>query len=357
MGPFEKVRAKLQALDAPAMLVTDIGNVQWLTGFTGSAGAVIVTQEGGAFLTDSRYAIQAREQVREVETFTYASPVQFHEFLAEQVRRLAIRRLAFEDSVTVGALSQWKASSEDVEFVATKDALAGFRMIKTPEEIARIRAACELADACFGHVRRMLQPGVAEYDIALDVEFYLRRSGAKLAFPPIVASGPNSAKPHGEPGERQLRLGDFVTIDLGANLDGYCSDITRTVVIGKASDRHREIYERVLEAQVRAIEAMAPGANGRDVDQLVRDVLDRDGAGLARHFGHSLGHGLGKAVHDAGKLSVAVDQPIEPGQVWTIEPGVYIDGFGGVRIEDDIVITPDGNEVLTRSTKDLLELG
>lgn len=357
MDALARVRGKLAELDVPALLVSDIGNVQWLTGFTGSSGSVIVTAEGGAFLTDSRYAIQAKQQVTALEAFTYSTPTQYQDFLAEHVHRLGVKRLGFEDTVTVRTLGQWRAALAEVDWVATKDALQPFRMIKAPEELGKIRAACALADACFEHIQRMLRPGVAEYDIGLDIEFFFRRHGAKLAFPPIVVGGPNSAKPHGEPGDRPLQDGDFVTLDFGAMLDGYCSDMTRTVVIGQATDRHRLIYERVLEAEVRSIEAMRPGANGRDVDQLARDILDHEGADLSRHFGHSLGHGLGKAVHDAGRLSVTADQPIEVGQVWTIEPGVYIDGFGGVRIEDDIVITEGGCEVLTHSPKELLELG
>lgn len=357
MDALARARGKLAELDVPALLVSDIGNVQWLTGFTGSSGSVIVTPDGGAFLTDSRYAIQAKQQVTGIDAFTFATPTQYQDFLAGHVRRLGLKRLGFEDTVTVRTLGQWREALEEVEWVPTKDALQPFRMIKTPEELAKIRAACALADACFEHIQRMLRPGVAEYDIGLDIEFFFRRHGAKLAFPPIVVGGPNSAKPHGEPGDRPLQDEDFVTLDFGAMLDGYCSDMTRTVVIGKATGRHRLIYDRVLEAEVRCIEAMRPGANGKDVDRLAREILDRDGADLSQHFGHSLGHGLGKAVHDAGRLSVTADQPIEVGQVWTIEPGVYIDGFGGVRIEDDIVITETGCEVLTHSPKELLELG
>jgi Xaa-Pro aminopeptidase len=197
----------------------------------------------------------------------------------------------------------------------------------------------------------MIQPGVSEYDIGLEIEFFFRRSGAEVGFAPIVASGPNSARPHAHPTERKLAVGDFVTLDIGCKLDGYNSDMTRTFVVGEASDRHREIYDLVLKAEVECIEMLKPGANGRDVDGRAREILDEKD--LAKYFGHSLGHGLGRAVHDYGRLHISADQPIEVGQVWTVEPGVYIEGFGGVRIEDDVLVTENGPKILTHYPKDL----
>jgi Xaa-Pro aminopeptidase len=209
-----------------------------------------------------------------------------------------------------------------------------------------MRAACALADACYTHVLRMIQTGVTEYDVALDIEFYFRRSGAELAFSPIVVSGERSARPHGVPSEKKLEKGDFVTMDFGAKLDGYCSDLTRTVVVGEASDRHKEVYEAVLAAQLAAIEGIRPGMQTKDVDAIARDILAEKG--LAEYFGHGLGHGLGSVVHDVGRMGPTATDVVEVGQVWTMEPGVYIPGFGGVRIEDDVMCTKSGPEVLSQ---------
>jgi Xaa-Pro aminopeptidase len=224
-------------------------------------------------------------------------------------------------------------------------------MVKTSEEITKMRAACALADACYTHVLRMIQVGVTEYDIALDIEFYFRRHGAELAFSPIVVSGERSARPHGIPSEKKLEKGDFVTMDFGAKLDGYCSDLTRTVVVGEATDRHKDVYEAVLAAQMAAIEGIKPGMQTKDVDAIARELLaEKD---LAQFFGHGLGHGLGSVVHDVGRMGPSATDVVEKGQVWTMEPGVYIPGFGGVRIEDDVVVTETGCEVLTHSPKHL----
>ena len=190
--------------------------------------------------------------------------------------------------------------------------------------------------------------------VSLSMEDFLRKHGATLAFDPIIVSGERTARPHGDPSEKKIQKGEFVTFDIGARIDGYCSDITRTVVMGPATDRQREVYEHLLKAQVACIDAMKPGANGKEVDGLARSILDEKD--LAQYFGHGLGHGLGALVHDTGRLSPIVEQDIKVGQVWTIEPGVYIEGFGGMRIEDDIVITEGEPDVLTTFPKNLIEV-
>lgn len=342
----------MAAAGVPALIVSDLANVQWLTGFTGSFGQVLVTPSEAAFLTDSRYTIQAGEEVKGLPAYSFGSPKKHEEFLREQVERLGITDLRFEPSVSFGTVQKWRAALNGVALdVADENLVSPLRMVKSAEEIEKIAAACKLADACLEHVTRLIQPGVAEFDIGLEIEFFFRRHKAGIAFSPIVASGPNSARPHARAGERRLEVGDFVTLDLGATLDGYNSDITRTFVVGEASDRQREIYEQVLKAQIASIEALVVGGNGKDVDALARRILDEKD--LAQYFGHSLGHGLGRSVHDAGRLHFSADQPLEAGQVWTIEPGVYIEGFGGVRIEDDVVVTEAGPRILTSFPKEL----
>lgn len=337
-----------------AILVSDITNVQWLTGFSGSSGFAVVTPTGGVFITDSRYTIQAGEEVADLPVKSFASPLKFTDFLGTCLSEMGVNCLAFEKSVTYGTWEDWKTAVPSVSWAPAPDVIKPLRMVKTDDEVRRIQEACKLADACIDHVQRMLKPGVAEYDIGLDIEFFFRRNGAEVGFAPIVASGPNSARPHAHPTERKIETGDFVTLDIGCKLDGYNSDITRTFVVGKASDRHREIYDQVLKAQVACVAALVPGASGKEVDALARTILDEKG--LAQYFGHGLGHGLGKAVHDLGGLSTRSEDTIAVGQVWTVEPGVYIEGFGGVRIEDDVHVSPDGPRSLTHSPKDLIEL-
>lgn len=342
-------------MDVPALLVSEIGNVQWLTGFTGSFGYVVVTPDDAVFLTDSRYTIQARDEV-DLPCESYASPRKPEELLREQVERMGIRDMRFEPTAAYGTVEKWRGALDGVALGAAPENLVPpLRMVKTAEEIERIAAACALADACLRHVERLIQPGVAEYDIGLEIEFFFRRNKAAVGFEPIVASGPNSARPHARPSERKLEPGDFVTLDLGCSLDGYNSDITRTFVVGKASERQREIYDQVLRALTESVAALVVGANGKDIDARAREILDE--RELAQYFGHSLGHGLGRSVHDAGRLHMSADQPIEAGQVWTVEPGVYVEGFGGVRIEDDVVVTPEGPRVLTHYPRELQELG
>jgi len=351
---ISRLQSAMRQRGIPGILVSDIINVQWLTGFTGSSGFVLLTQDDGAFITDSRYAIQAQVEVSGLETRWYASGTTLEEFLTEVATGLKMESIRFEESVTYATAMRWQKEMTKFEWQPLDDVMKSLRMVKTDDEIARIKEACKLADACLRHVERLLQVGVSEFDIDLDIEFFFRRNGATSSFSPIVASGPNSAKPHARPTERTLQNGDFVTLDLGAKLDGYCSDITRTFVIGEASNRHREIYDQVLAAQLASIAAIKPGVTGKSVDAEARRVLDEKG--MAQYFGHGLGHGLGRAVHDPGSLSIRSTDTVSVGNVWTVEPGVYVDGFGGVRIEDDVVVTESGAEVLTFYPKELMVL-
>ncbi|MCH8977914.1 MAG: aminopeptidase P family protein [Armatimonadetes bacterium] len=351
---LRRLQERMREKEVPALFVSDILNVQWLTGFTGSSGFVAVTQSDGVFLTDSRYTIQAGEEVEGLRVEWYQRPKVFEEFVAENLAVLGVSQIGFETSVTYATWKSWTEKIDGVEWFADDGTIVPLRMIKTDDEVDRIREACGITDACLEHLRRMMQPGVSEYDILLDLEFFIRRSGAEVAFAPTVVSGPNSARPHGKATERKLERGDFLTLDLGARKNGYCSDITRTFVIGEADDRQREVYGEVLKAQLAAIEALVPGSAAKDVDSIARQVLDEKG--LSQYFGHGLGHGLGRAVHDYGGLGQRSEDTIEVGQVWTVEPGVYIEGYGGVRIEDDVLVTASGPEILTHFPKELVEL-
>lgn len=352
MSNLAKLKDAVAAKNLGPVLLNDINSVQWATGFTGSNGFVLLNGDEGVFITDSRYTLQAREQVKGLPTEAYSNPTTLVQFLTRQCEKLGISKLGFEGSVSYNTYSDWSSKLSGIELSPIPDIVGELRLVKTPEEIGLIRAACGLADRCFEHVRRFIQPGVAEYDIGLEIEFFFRRHGAGLAFDPAVVSGERSARPHGRPSERKLQPGDFLTLDFGAELEGYCSDITRTVVIGEPSPRHIEVYTAVLDAQMAAINGLKPGMTGKEADALARDLLTERGMG--EFFGHGLGHGLGRLVHDGGSLSTGSKTTIEPGQVWTIEPGAYIEGFGGVRIEDDVVVTETGVEVLTKSPKHLM---
>jgi Xaa-Pro aminopeptidase len=355
MSSISKVREKMEKTGLPALLVSNVDNAGWLTGFSGSSANIVVTPKEALFITDSRYTIQAREEVSSMPVETYASPVEMSEFVAQQLKKMGVQKIGFESSTTTyDQFEKLKVKLSGIELVPAADMFTDLRLIKTEEEIEKTRAACRLADKCFEHVQRMIQPGVSEWDIGLEIEFYFRRNMADIAFSPIVASGWRGALPHGRASEKKLEPGDFVTLDFGAKLDGYNSDITRTPILGPVSDRHKFIYDRVLAAQLAALDFMKPGVLAHDVDAAARDLLAKDD--LAKYFGHGLGHGLGRSVHDGGRLGTNSQTVLAPGQIWTVEPGVYIEGFGGVRIEDDVVVTETGIEILTKSPKELLVL-
>lgn len=352
MSNLERLRARMAEKNIPAVFVSDILNVRWLSGFTGSTAYCVVTYDHALFLTDSRYTIQAEQEVsKEFEIATFGAPKSWHDHFAEAFQKAGVKDVAFEASARYAQVQEWQSGFPEMGWSTMDSLISDLRMVKTPAEIAKIKSACQLADATMQHAMRLIQPGVTELDVLLDLEFFIKRQGAKPAFDAIVVSGPNSARPHGRPGNRQIETGDFVTLDLGAQLDGYNSDITRTFVVGHATDRHREVYEQVLKAELGAIAFMKPGVTGKEVDARSREILDE--RGLAQYFGHGLGHGLGLAVHDYGGLNTRSTDVLEPGNVYTVEPGVYIEGFGGCRIEDDVVVTDDGVEVLTHFPRDL----
>lgn len=352
---LSRLQQSLQSAPFDVLHVSNVTNCQWLSGFSGSSCSVFVAKSASVFVTDSRYTIQAETEVTDMPVRWHQAPKTSEQMWDEVLQGLGARTVGFEDSQSVARLTRTKDQLPGYEWVQAADYLKPLRMRKTPDEIVKIQAACVLADRCLEHVQRMLQPGVSELDVSLDIEFFFRRQGASCSFAPIVASGPNSARPHAGVTERKLERGDFVTLDLGAKLNGYCSDITRTFVIGAASPRHVEVYEQVLRAEKECCELCVVGAEGKAVDAHARAVLDEKG--LAQYFGHGLGHGLGRDVHDFGSLSTGSTDVLDAGMVFTVEPGVYIEGFGGVRIEDDVLVTDAGPRVLTQFPKGLTVLG
>ncbi|ALS28422.1 Xaa-Pro dipeptidase [Paenibacillus sp. 32O-W] len=350
----DALRAKLADQGLEAMLVASPYNRRYLSGFTGSAGMVLITSQDAWLLTDFRYTVQAKEQASGFAVEETPSPL-------DTVRRLltekGIRSVAFEQAhVTYTEYVKWGQALGDIELTPADGIVESLRMVKDETELAVIRKAAKLADDTFAYILGLLKPGMTEKDIALEMEVYMRSHGAtSSSFDTIVASGERSAMPHGVASDRVIRGDEFVKLDFGALLDGYCSDLTRTVVLGKPTQRHRDIYNIVLEAQLTALDGIRPGMTGKEADALARDVIARYGYGDC--FGHSLGHGFGMEIHEAPGLSARSDTILIPGMTVTVEPGIYIPGFGGVRIEDDIVITDNGIKILTSSPKEFTILG
>jgi Xaa-Pro aminopeptidase len=338
-----------------ALLISTTTNLFWLCGFTGSFGYAIVSQDSAVFVTDSRYVIQAQEQVSGFELTTFGSPVTGIEKLKAVFADLGLNSIAFESMyVSYGQYQTYLEKLKDFELQPMGDLIENLRMIKTASEVELIKNACALTDVAFDHIKRLIQPGVTEFEIQLELEFFLRRNNASCAFEPIIVSGANSARPHGHATEKPLEVGDLVTMDFGAQLAGYCADMTRTVVVGKASEKTRNLYNLVLRGQMEALAMMRPGVVVGDVDAKVREIFAEEN--MAQFFGHGLGHGLGILVHDTGRLGFGSTTVLEPGQIWTVEPGIYLEGFGGCRIEDDVLVTETGIEIFNKTTKELLEL-
>ena len=337
-------------------MILDPVNVGYLTGFTGSTAAFLVTADRAAFLTDPRYTAQAATQCRGFELATTDGSGGYDPAIAKVAGQLGITSLAVEsDFVTLTRFQQLEKAMPAISLQPTAELVGPLRQIKDAEEIAAIREACALVDRGFSYLLTAIRPGLTEREVAADLEYFLKRSGSeKEAFDTIVASGPNSALPHARPGNRALEPGDFITFDFGARVRGYASDLTRTVVLGTATGRQRELYEIVREALAAGTAAIRAGAGGKEVDAAARDQIQARGYG--EHFGHGLGHGLGRVVHDHVAFSQRSQLVLAPGMVLTVEPGIYLDGWGGVRIEDDVLVTETGCEVLTTAPRELVEV-
>jgi Xaa-Pro aminopeptidase len=353
MSRLDDVVAALAEREVDALLVTDLTNLRWLTGFTGSNGLALVGPDVRRFITDFRYLSQADEQVD--ASFEHEIATDLFERLTERLPAVDGFKIGFDDAHM--AVKQHARLTDLVgdraELVAAGGVVEDLRMVKAPDEVERIRAAAKLADQAFREV--VLDGGIVgktEREVALDLEFAMRRAGADgISFDPIVAAGPHGALPHAVPRDEKIPAGTLVVVDWGAQKDGYASDCTRTVATGDLDPRDREIYELVLRAQEEALAAVRPGPLGKDVDAVARAIIDA--AGHAEHFGHGLGHGVGLEVHEGPRLSKQGSTKLAAGQIVTVEPGVYVPGHVGVRIEDLVAITEDGHEVLSSLSKDL----
>jgi Xaa-Pro aminopeptidase len=349
----DAVVGALAAIGADALVVTHLANIRWLTGFTGSAGIVVLTPTRLALVTDFRYAVQAPQEVgTTVEVVVDRSNVW------ERVHRLVngLGVVAFESHVmTVREADRLAGLLKGVVLQPTVDLVEQHRQVKNAAEVAAIRAAGALAHAALSEVVPTIRVGERELDVAARLEAALRVRGSEWhPFQTIVASGPRSALPHARTSDRLLARGDLLLIDFGAQVDGYCADITRMMVLGRADPQQRMIHALVQEAQARARNHVRAGMTGREADALARELIAARGYGDA--FGHSLGHGLGLEVHEAPRLAATVETPLPVGAVVTIEPGIYLPGWGGVRLEDDVWLSADGPVLLTDGHTELLEL-
>jgi Xaa-Pro aminopeptidase len=353
MTKIESLRNQFQDKNVDGILITSGYNRRYMTGFTGTAGVAILSAEQAVFITDFRYVEQATKQLEGYEVVQHKASLL--DEIANQVERLGIKKLGFEeDHVSFSTFRSYREAIK-ADLVPLSGVIEKLRLIKTDSEIKILKEAAEIADAAFTHILTFIRPGKTELEVSNELEFFMRKQGAaSSSFDIIVASGYRSALPHGVASEKVIETGDFVTLDFGAYYKGYCSDITRTLAVGQPSDELKNIYNTVLEAQLRGMAGIKPGMTGKEADALTRDYITEKGYG--EYFGHSTGHGIGLEVHEGPGLSVKSDMKLEPGMVVTVEPGIYIAGLGGVRIEDDTVVTKGGNESLTHSTKELIIL-
>lgn len=348
-----KLRQALIDEKLDAILITSDYNRRYMTDFTGTAGVAVVSQNDAVFITDFRYTEQAAAQVKDFRIVQHVGSIV--EEVAKQVALIGAKTVGFEkDTLVYAAYMQYKEAVK-AEFVPTSGLIEKIRLIKTEQEINIIKAACEIADQAFTHILSFIEPGKTELEVSNELEFFMRKQGAtSSSFDIIVASGLRSALPHGVATNKVIEKGDFVTLDFGALYNGYISDITRTIAVGQPSEKLVDMYNAVLESQLLALDKVGPGMTGIEADAVARDYLTAQGYGEA--FGHSTGHGIGLEVHEGPGLSHRSETVLEENMVVTIEPGVYLPGIGGVRIEDDILITATGNEKLTHSTKELIIL-
>jgi Xaa-Pro aminopeptidase len=349
---LNRLRAGLpEGLDA--CLIVKPENRAYLTGFTGSNGYALVSRDAAWLLTDFRYVEQAAVEAPEFTVQDYQASL--YDFLQQLLAEHKLQKLGFESDFITFSIYQALKEKLQAELVPQTGLVEKLRMVKDAAELSAMRQAAAIAEEALRQTLPKIKVGVSEAYIALELEIAMRRLGAdRASFDFIAASGPRSSLPHGRASSRLIEAGDFLTLDFGAVYNGYCSDMTRTFVLGEPSAKQLELYNTVLKAQLAALAAVRPGVLGKDVDKVARDIISE--AGYGERFGHGLGHGIGRAVHEGPSAGTKGEDALQPNMVITIEPGIYIPDWGGVRIEDMVVVTPSGCENFYSFSKELLVL-
>lgn len=351
----DRFLALMKAAGAQGALVTKPSNMRWLSGYTGE-GMLVIGDTVRAIVTDFRYTEQAEQQAPDYTVHMISATTSHEAEAASIVRDAGISVLGFEDdAVTVQAFAKIEASLQGVRLVPENQKAEALRVIKDEGEIALIQKACDITSRAFEHIVGFIRPGLTEMEVRFELENAMYRFGAEdIAFSTIIAAGVNGSLPHAIPGSRVIENGDMVTMDYGARFRGYCADMTRTVAIGSLDGEKRRVYETVLEAQLRALDAIKPGAACRDVDHIARAYIGEQG--FEGRFGHGLGHSLGLDIHENPRFNTTSEAILQEGTIMTDEPGIYMPGAYGCRIEDTVLVTVDGARRLTTASKDLIIL-
>ncbi len=351
---IEALRKIMQENRLDGLFVTKQENWQYLSGFTGTNAILLFTLSDNYFITDFRYLEQAQQ---ETEGFHIIKPrTVVEEALADQITSLGLNRVGFEgDNLTYSQYAGYKEKIPGVELISLFQAVEKIRQIKDEQEIEDLRKAASITDQAFDYILDFIRPGVRESEIALEIEYYMKKQGAqKSAFDIIVASGPRAALPHGVATDKELAAGELVILDFGAVFAGYHADMTRTVVLGKPDADQQKVYDIVLTAQKLALEAVKPDVKCSQVDLVARDFITVNGYGA--NFGHGLGHSVGLEIHEKPAFAPRDDTVVRQGMAMTVEPGIYLSNWGGVRIEDLVLVTGSGCEILSRSPRELIIL-
>ena len=349
----EKLKNVIAEIGLDGMLITNLTNIRYICGFTGSSGTCLITTYGQSFITDGRYIEQSKDQVkgfdRYIDMDTNLAIIKKNKLINKDLK------FGFEgDHVSFSLYDSMKRMFTDTRWESTKMILEDLASVKDQTELDAIRTAVEITDKVYEEILAMLRPGYTEKQVANSMVSKYREYGDGEAYSPIVATGPNGALPHAVPTEREFKKGDFIVIDAAAKYAGYHADMTRTQVVGKATDKHHEIYDIVKEAQQRGCDIAKAGVSCKDVDAATRNYIHQMGYG--EYYTHGTGHGLGLEIHTSPRITPASEDILAENNVMTIEPGIYLAGWGGVRIEDDVIINQNGCEILNKTTKDLVVL-
>lgn len=351
---INRLRDSFFSSNIDALIVENRYNVYYLSGFSGTNGCLLIGKTRNFLITDSRYTEQAKNQCKDYEVINQEKDI--YNTLFKILKDTDINNLGFEGNyITLKRFSEYENKLTGINLVSVKGEIKKLREIKDQQEIKKIKKAARITDSAFSHILDYIKPGISEKEISIELEYFMKKLGAsEVSFETIVASGIRSSMPHGTATSKKIEFGDTLTIDFGCIYDGYCSDMTRTVFVGQAQEKIKEIYKIVLEAQESAMQMLNPGVVCKDVDLRARNIIEKYGYG--KNFGHGLGHSLGLEIHEEPYLSYNSEKVLKPGMVVTIEPGIYIEGVGGVRIEDLTLITENGFENLANSGKKIITI-